>query len=59
MDAELFDGAGAEGVAGGDEEGEVVLEEEEGEFGEVSGFADAVDTDDGDNVGAGFGGERV
>lgn len=33
VDAELFDGAGAEGVAGGDEEGEVVLEEEEGEFG--------------------------
>ena len=55
MDAELFDGAGAEGVAGGDEEGEVVLEEEEGEFGEVGGFADAVDADDGDDVGAGFG----
>lgn len=26
---ELFDGAGAEGVAGGDEKGEIVLEEEE------------------------------
>lgn len=33
MHAELLDGAGAEGVAGGDEEFEVVLEEEEGEFG--------------------------
>ena len=59
MDAELFDGAGAEGVAGGDEKGEVVLEEEEGEFGEVGGFADAVDANDGDYVGAGFGGEGV
>ena len=59
MDAELFDGAGAEGITGGDEEGEVVLEEEECKFGEVGGFADAVDADDGDDVGAGFGGERV
>ena len=50
--AELFDGAGAECVAGGDEEGEVVLEQEEGEFGEGGGFADAVDADDGDCVGA-------
>lgn len=33
VDAELFDGAGAECVAGGDEELEVVLEEEECEFG--------------------------
>lgn len=52
VDAELFDGAGAEGVAGRDQEGEVVLEEEEGEFGEGGGFADAVDADDGDGVGA-------
>lgn len=55
VDAQLFDGAGAEGVAGGDEEAEVVLEEEEGEFGEVGGFADAVDADYGDCVGAGGG----
>lgn len=33
MDAELFDGAGSEGVAGCDDDAEVVLEEEEGEFG--------------------------
>lgn len=30
VDAELFDGAGAEGVTGGNEEGEVVLEKEKG-----------------------------
>lgn len=50
--AELFDGAGAEGVAGGDEDFEFVLKEEEADFGEVGGFADAVDADDGDYVGA-------
>ena len=48
--AQLLDGAGAEGVAGGDEDLEVVLEEEEGEFGEVGRLADAVDADDGDDV---------
>lgn len=31
------------------------MEEEVGEFAEVGGFADAVDADDGDDVGAGFG----
>ena len=51
MDSELFYGAASEGVAGGDEDAEVVLEEEEGEFGEGGGFADAVDADDGDGVG--------
>jgi len=59
--AQLLDGAGAEGVAGGDEDAEAVLEQEEGDFGEVGGFADAVDADDGDDVGAGLGvveGER-
>lgn len=54
--AELLDGAGAEGVAGGDEELQVVLEEEEGEFGEVGRFADAVDADDGDYIWSSFGG---
>lgn len=53
--AELFDGARAEGVAGGDEDAQVVLQEEEGEFGQGSGFADAVDADDGDCVGTGGG----
>lgn len=52
MHAELLDGAGAEGIAGGDEEGEVVLEEEEGEFRKGGGFAYAVDADDGDDVGS-------
>lgn len=55
----MFDGAGAESIAGGDEDLEVILEEEEGELGEVCGFADAVDADDGDYVGAWFRGERV
>jgi hypothetical protein len=50
--AELLDGAGAEGVSGGDEDAMVVLEEKEGDFGEVGGFADAVYADDGEDVGA-------
>lgn len=57
--AELLHGAGAECVAGCDKEGEVVLEEEEGEFGEVGGFTDAVDSDDGNYVGSRRRGERV
>jgi hypothetical protein len=50
--AQLLDGAGAEGVGGGDEDAVVVLQEEEGDFGEVCGFADAVDADDGEDIGA-------
>ena len=50
--AKLLDGAGAEGVAGRDEDFESVLEEEEGDFGEVGRFADAVDADDRDYVGS-------
>lgn len=56
---QLFHGAGAEGVAGGDENFEVVLEKEEGEFGKVGRFAHAVDADDGDDVGAARRRERV
>lgn len=44
--AELLDGARAEGIAGGDEEVEVVLEEEEGEFGEIGRFPHTVDAHD-------------
>jgi len=35
------------------------LQEEEGDFGEVGGFADAVDADDGEDVGARAGGVCV
>ena len=56
MDAELFDCTGAECIACGDEEGVMVLQEEEGEFGEGGGFADAVYADDADYVGGGGGG---
>ena len=35
------------------------MEQEEGEFGEVGRFADAIDADDGDYVGAGWSGEGV
>ena len=55
MDAELFDGAGAESIAGGDEEGKLILEKEEGEFGEIGGFPDAINADNGDDVGTGSG----
>lgn len=51
--AQLFDGAGPEGVARGDQDAEFVLQQEEGDFGEVGGFTDAVDADNGDDVGAG------
>ena len=54
VDTQLLDGARAEGVTGRDEDFEVVLEKEEGEFGEVGGFADAVNADYRDYVGAGF-----
>lgn len=50
VDAQLLDGARPEGVAGGDEEGEVVLQEEEGEFAKVGRFTHAVDADNGDHV---------
>ena len=52
VDGKLLDGAGAEGIAGGDEDFVFVLEEEEANLGEVGGFADAVDADDGHDVGA-------
>lgn len=52
VDGELLDGAGAEGVAGGDEDFVLVLQEEEADLGEVGGLADAVDADDGHDVGA-------
>lgn len=52
VDAQLLDGAGAERVGGGDEDAVVVLEQEEGDFGEVGGLADAVYADDGEDVGA-------
>lgn len=54
VDGELLDGAGAEGVSGGDEDLVLVLQEEEADLGEVGGLADAVDADDGDDVGAGL-----
>lgn len=53
--AQLLDGAGAERVCSRDEDAVVVLEEEEGDFGEVGGFTDAVYADDGEDVGAGRG----
>jgi hypothetical protein len=53
---QLLDGAGAERVGGGDEHAVVVLQQEEGDFGEVCGFADAVHADDGEDVGACAGG---
>lgn len=51
---ELLNGAGAEGVAGGDEDLVLVLQEEEANLGQVGRLADAVDADDGDDVGAGL-----
>jgi hypothetical protein len=59
VDAQLLDSAGAERVGCGDEDAVVVLEQEEGDFGEVCGFADAVDADDGENIGARGGGVCV
>lgn len=50
MHAELLDGAGAEGVAGGDEYAVVVLQQEEAYLGEIGGFADAVHADYGDDI---------
>ena len=52
MDAKLLDSAGAEGVAGGDEDAVFVLQEEEADFAEVGGLADAVDADNGDDIGS-------
>jgi hypothetical protein len=49
---ELLDGAGAEGVGGGDEDLVPVLQEEEADLGEVGGLADTIDADDGEDVGA-------
>lgn len=54
VDGELLDGAGTEGVAGGDEDLVLVLQEEEADLGQVGGLADAVDADDGHDVGAGL-----
>ena len=59
VNPQLLHSAGAEGVAGGDEDLEIVLEEEEGEFGEIGGLADAVDADDGDDVRAPGRGEWI
>ena len=49
---QLLDGAGAEGVARCDEHLVLVLQEEEADLREIGGFADAVDTDNGHDVGA-------
>lgn len=54
VDSELLDGAGTEGVSGGDEHAVLVLQQEEADLGEVGRLADAVDADDGDDVGAGL-----
>ena len=53
MHAELFNRTRAECVAGGDEQGKVVLEEKKREFGKACGLADAIHADDGNNIGAG------
>ena len=45
-----LDGAGAEGVAVGDEDAVLVLEEEEADLGQVGGLAHAVDADNGHDV---------
>lgn len=59
MYLELLNCTRAECVTGGNEQGEVVLKKKKGEFGKTGGFADAVDTDDGNNIGAGRGGQEV
>ena len=52
MYPELLHCTAAERVGRDDEHAEVVLEEEVGDFAEIGGFADAVDADDADDVGA-------
>lgn len=54
MHGELLDGARTESVAGGDEDLVLVLQQEEADLGQVGGLADAVDSDDGDDVGPSF-----
>ena len=52
VDGQLLDGAGAEGVTGGDEDLVLILQQEEADLGQVGRLADAIDPDDGDDVGA-------
>ena len=59
MLAQLFDCARPERVAGGNEDRVVSVEEFEGYFGEICGFSDAVDADEGDCVGTVLGAEDV
>lgn len=59
MYTELFDRTRAECVARRDEKGEIILKEEEGQFGQVSGFADSVDPNDGNYIGPRRSGKRV
>ena len=54
-DGELFDGSGAEGVAGGDHDGLALGLEILAELGDGSGFAGAVDAGDQDDGGAACG----
>ena len=49
--AELLDGSGAESVASGDEDAEVVLHQPEADLGQIGRLADAVDSAKGHDVG--------
>lgn len=59
VNSELLHGPGAECVAGRDQEGKVVLQEEEGKFGKVRRLADAVDSYDGNHIRARGRRERI
>ena len=50
MNTKLLNSARPESITSRDEEVEIVLKEEESQFGEVSGFAHAVDADYGDDI---------
>jgi len=54
-DGELFDGGGAEGIAGGEDYFFILLAEPGGEFGDAGGFSGAIDAGDHDDGGSGFG----
>src|SRR5205085_12261206 len=56
-DLELADRRGSEGVAGGEEDSIILLEQPMGELGDGGGLAGAVDADDQDHLRPGEGGD--
>ena len=55
MNSKLLHGSGPEGVTGGNQHTELVLQQPEADFGQVGGLADAVDAAERHHVGTAVG----